>query len=244
MRDLDDAFFAKIATKGNMIFHSWKQVPLDSSAGVVSSILDLNSSTDSPMRGIYGFELCGFSASDVRDIQDGSLSVQDGDQSNPDGAQSIQDGVQNVQDGSNSIKDGDKSIQDGAQSVQDESSLIKDEEQSIQDGVQNVQDESNSIKDGDQSIQDGAQSVNDGSSFIKDGNQSIQAGGPNISKEKMTVLIALKVKGKGVLDSVVECVQHKGKDFVDGFRKYLPILYDGSLSGETRLMERLALFLF
>ena len=195
MRDLDDAFFAKIATKANMIFHSWKPVSLDSSAGVVSSILGLNNSTDSPMRGIYGFELCGFSASDVRDIQDGGHGIQDGDQS-------------------------------------------------IQDGAQSVQDGSNFIKDGDQSIQDGAQSVNDGSSFIKDGNQGIQAGGPNMSKEKMTVLVALKVKGKGVLDSVIECVRHKGKDFVDGFRKYLPILYDGSFGGETRLMERLALFLF
>ena len=72
MQDLDGKFFGRIATKLNMELASWRQVPLDSSGGVITNVLDLDTTIDQPLKGIYGFELNGHVKSDV---QDGVLST-------------------------------------------------------------------------------------------------------------------------------------------------------------------------
>ena len=67
MQDLDDRFFEKIATNLNMELLSWKKVLLDSSGGVVSCLLGLDTTTESRLKGIYGFELNGIMKSDIQD---------------------------------------------------------------------------------------------------------------------------------------------------------------------------------
>ena len=66
MQDLNDNFFNKIATKLNMELLSWKKVPLDSSGGVVTNILGLDTTPDTRLKGIYGFELNGIMKPDVQ----------------------------------------------------------------------------------------------------------------------------------------------------------------------------------